>query len=302
MSVALHKPATLVVEGGDTEADKAIVEVLVEPLVHVLRNAMDHGVEDAPVRAAAGKPAVATIQVRAFREGEHVMVEVADDGAGVDVLRVREAAKERNVVPAEALASMSDAEIVDLVFAPGLSTAAAVTEFSGRGVGMDAVRKAVKRLGGQVEARSVAGVGTTVRFTLPFSVMMTRIMTVEAGGQHFGIPLDAVVETTQVPRDSIFAVGAAHAIVFRDKTIPLVRLAQALGAIYEDNGGDAAPIVIARVDGDFGALQVNKIGERMEIMLKPLDGLLGEMPSIAGSTLLGDGSVLLILDVAGLLR
>jgi two-component system chemotaxis sensor kinase CheA len=197
---------------------------------------------------------------------------------------------------------MSDAEIVDLIFAPGLSTAAAVTEFSGRGVGMDAVRKAVKRLGGQVEARSVAGVGTKVRFTLPFSVMMTRIMTVEAGGQQFGIPLDAVVETTQVPRDSIFAVGAAHAIVFRDRTIPLVRLAHALGAVSEDNGGDAAPIVIARVDGDFGALQVNKIGERMEIMLKPLDGLLGEMPSITGSTLLGDGSVLLILDVAGLLR
>jgi two-component system, chemotaxis family, sensor kinase CheA len=302
MSAELGKPATLVLEGEDTEADKAIVEILVEPLVHVLRNAMDHGVEAAPLRAAAGKPAVATIRMRAFREGEHVMLEVADDGAGIDVARVREVASERGVVPAETLAAMSDAQVVDLIFAPGFSTAAEVTEFSGRGVGMDAVRTAVKRLGGQVEASSVAGKGTTVRFTLPFSVMMTRVMTVDAGGQKFGIPLDAVVETLRVPRESIFAVGAAHAIVLRDKTIPLVRLAQVLGAGSKADGGEAAPIVIARVDGDLGALEVDRIGERMEIMLKPLDGLLGGLPSIAGSTLLGDGSVLLVLDVAELLR
>jgi two-component system, chemotaxis family, sensor kinase CheA len=131
---------------------------------------------------------------------------------------------------------------------------------------------------------------------------MTRVMTVEAGGQKFGIPLDAVVETIRVPRNGIFAVGAAHAIVFRARTIPLLHLAQVLGAGSKDDGDEAPPIVIAKVNGDFGALQVDEIGERMEIMLKPLDGLLGGLPSIAGSTLLGDGSVLLILDVAELLR
>jgi two-component system, chemotaxis family, sensor kinase CheA len=302
LSADLRKPATLVLEGEDTEADKAIVEILVEPLVHVLRNALDHGVEDAALRATAGKPAVATLRVRAFRQGEHVIIEVVDDGAGIDVARVREVANERNVVPADTLATMSDAEVIDLIFAPGFSTAATVTEVSGRGVGMDAVRTAVKRLGGDVEASSVAGKGTTVRFTLPFSVLMTRVMTVEAGGQKFGIPLDAVVETIRVPRERIFAVGTAYAIVLRDRTIPLVRLAQALGKDGSKHDGDEAPIVIAKVDGDFGALQVDRIGERMEIMLKPLDGLLGGLPSIAGSTLLGDGSVLLVLDVAELLR
>ena len=301
MSADLRKPAKLVLEGEDTEADKAIVEILVEPLVHVLRNAMGHGVEDAAARAAAGKPAVATIRIRAFRDGEHVMLEVEDDGRGIDVPRVREVANERNVAPSETLASMSDAEVIDLIFAPGFSTATTVTELSGRGVGMDAVRTAVKRLGGRVEASSVAGEGTTVRFTLPFSVMMTHVMTVEAGGQKFGIPLDAVVETMRVPRNNIFAVGAAHAIVLRDKTIPVVRLAQALGTGSKDDG-DEAPMVIAKLDGDFGALQVDRIGERMEIMLEPLADLLGGVPSIAGSTLLGDGSVLLVLDVAELLR
>ncbi len=246
MSVDLKKPATLVLEGEDTEADKAIVEVLVEPLVHVLRNAMDHGVEIPAVRAASGKPAVATVRIRAFREGEHVMLEVADDGGGIDVQRVREVAAERKVAPQETLTSMSDGEIIDLIFAPGFSTATAVTELSGRGVGMDAVRTAVKRLGGHVEANSTAGQGTTVRFTLPFSVMMTRVMTVEAGGQQFGIPLDAVVETLRVPRDGIFAIGAAHAIVLRDKTIPLVRLSQALGARPVSDGDEAPSVVITQ--------------------------------------------------------
>jgi two-component system chemotaxis sensor kinase CheA len=302
MSAELNKPATLVLEGQDTEADKAIVEILVEPLVHVLRNAMDHGIEDAAARAAAGKPAVATIRLHAFRSGQHVCIEVSDDGRGVDVARVREVARERNVVRADALDAMSDAEVIDLIFAAGFSTAAIVTEFSGRGVGMDAVRTAVKRIGGHVEASSTPGKGTTVRFTLPFSVMMTRVMTVEAGGQTFGVPLDAVVETIRVPKDGIFAVGTAHAIVFRQRTIPLVRLGQALGASVPQDGGDAVPIVIANAEGELGALQVDKIGERMEVMLKPLDGLLAGLPSIAGSTLLGDGSVLLILDLAELLQ
>ena len=197
---------------------------------------------------------------------------------------------------------MSDAEVADLIFAPGFSTAATVTELSGRGVGLDAVRTAVNRLGGQVEASSVPGKGTTVRFTLPFSVLVTQVMTVQAAGQTFGLPLDAVVETIRVPEERIFPVGAAHAIVLRDRTIPLVRLAQVLAAGSSTRSGEAGPIVIARVDGDLGALQVDSVGERMEVMLKPLDGLLSGLPGIAGSTLLGDGSVLLILDLAELLR
>lgn len=301
LSDELDKPATLVIEGEDTEADKKIVEVLVEPLVHLLRNAMDHGIEDAAARAAAGKPAVATIGLRAFREGAHVLIEVTDDGGGIDLERVRQVAAERNVVPSEELASLSDAQLLDLLFAPGFSTAGVITQTSGRGVGLDAVRAAVGRLGGQVAIQSTAGVGTTVRITLPFSVLVTQVMTVEAAGQTFGIPLEAIVETIRVPPDRIFPVGAAHAIVLRERTIPLVRLAQVL-APRSAGGDETGPIVITNIDGELGALQVDRVGARMDIMLKPFDGLLSGLPGIAGSTLLGDGSILLVLDLKELLR
>jgi len=302
MSAELKKPANLVLEGQDTEADKAIVETLVEPLVHVLRNALDHGIEDAAVRAAAGKPAVATILLRAFREGEHVIVEVADDGAGIDVAKVKQVASDRNLLPAGDLAAMTDDQALDLVFLPGFSTAKSVTALSGRGVGMDAVRTSIGRLGGQVDLRSVAGKGTTVRVTLPFSVLVTQVMTVEAGGQLFGIPLDAIVETLRLEKGRIFPIGAAHAIVLRDRTIPLVRLADVLARRVEGVHDDSGPIVIAQLDGELGAVQVDRIGERMDIILKPLEGLLSGVPGLAGSTLLGDGSVLLVLDVGEFVR
>jgi two-component system chemotaxis sensor kinase CheA len=231
-----------------------------------------------------------------------VLLEVTDDGAGVDLARVRAVAQERKVATAERLAAMSEAELIDLIFAPGFSTATTVTELSGRGVGMDAVRTAVKGLGGDVDVSSVRGRGTTVRFTLPFSVMMSQVMTVEAGGQVFGLPLDAVVETIRVPIGDVFRVGAAHAIVLRDRTVPLVRLSQVLGggsaAAAEP---EAAAVVVVRIDGALGALEVERVGERMEIMLKPLEGILSGLPGVAGSTLLGDGSVLLVLDLAELL-
>jgi two-component system chemotaxis sensor kinase CheA len=302
MAAELGKPATLVVEGEDTEADKAVVELLGEPLVHVLRNAMDHGIEDAAARAAAGKPAVATIRVRAAREGDHVVIEVTDDGRGIDVARVREVARERNVVPADALAALRDAEVLDLIFAPGFSTARAVTGISGRGVGLDAVRTAAKRLGGHVDISDSSARGTTVRLTLPFSVMMTDIMTVEAGGQTFGIPLESVVETLRVTRREIVPVGAAHATVLRGRTVPVVELGQVLGTRRGRDDGDTALLVVTEVDDDVGALAVQRVGERMAVMLKPLDGILSGLPGIAGSTLLGDGSVLLVLDPAELLQ
>ena len=231
MSAELGKPATLVIEGEDTEADKAIVEILVEPLVHVLRNAMDHGIETAAARAAAGKPAVATIRLRAFREGEHVLIEITDDGGGIDVARVREVATERNVVASRS--ARGDER-------RGSSSTSSLRRASrrrprSRSCRAEAsawTRSARRSTGSAATSKRAAlpGKGTTVRFTLPFSVLVTQVMTVEAAGQTFGIPLDAVVETIRVPEERIFPVGAAHAIVLRDRTIPLVRLAQVLAA------------------------------------------------------------------------
>jgi two-component system, chemotaxis family, sensor kinase CheA len=296
MSESLTKPVRLVVEGEETQADKAIVEMLFEPLLHVVRNAMDHGVETSGERAAAGKSAIATICLRGRREGQHVLVEVEDDGRGIDADRIRRVAVERGLVTADTVAGMSEGAVIDLIFMPGFSTATDVTDLSGRGVGMDAVRASIERLGGRVQLETRAGAGSTVRLVLPFSVMMTRVMTVEAGGQWFGIPLDAVVETVRVRRDEIRSVGQAHALVLRNRTVPLVGLATALGWAKAESDPDVT-VVVASSGGVLGGLEVERLGARMDVMLKPPEGLLSGIPAIAGTTTLGDGQVLLVLDV-----
>lgn len=248
-----------------------------------------------------GKPEVATVRLRAVREGEHVVVEVSDDGSGVDVGRVREVAAARGVIDPEVLAAMSDAEALDLIFAPGFSTATAVTGLSGRGVGMDAVRTAVERMGGRVAVSSTSGQGATVRFTLPFTVMMTRVMTVHAGGQVFGIPFESVVETVRIPRDRITPIGAGEAFVLRDRTIPVVGLARSLDLPSTARAPEVA-LVIAFAGGRVGGLEVDRFGDRLDVMLKPMEGILAGTPGVAGATLLGDGQVLIVLDLAELLQ
>lgn len=302
MASELGKQAELVMEGGATEADKTIVEMLFEPLLHVLRNALDHGVETAADRAAQRKSAVATIHLRARSEAGQVVVEVSDDGRGVDVDAVRRVAQTRALAAAEEIAALSDTEAIDLIFAPGFSTATEVTGLSGRGVGLDAVRAAVTRLGGHVRIDSRPRLGTTIRFTLPFSVMMTRVMVVRSGGQSFGVPLDRVVETVRIGADKILPVGASAAILVRDRTVPLVTLATALGLSVDDPAQTEATVVITLIHGQYCALRVDRIGERMDVMLKPLDGLLAGSWGLAGSTVLGDGSVLLILDLEEIFR
>ncbi len=296
MSESLAKPVRLVIEGEDTQADKAIVEMLFEPLLHVVRNAMDHGVEPSPQRASTGKSAIATISMRARRESEHVVIEVEDDGRGIDADRIRNVAVERGLATADMVAGMSEDAAIDLIFMPGFSTATDVTDLSGRGVGMDAVRASIERLGGRVQLETRKGASSTVRFVLPFSVMMTRVMTVEAGGQWFGIPLEAVTETVRIPRDDIRAVGQTHAFVLRNRTVPLIGLAATLG------WGKAAPkpdamVIVASSGGVSGGLEVDRLGARIDVMLKPPEGLLSGIPAIAGTTMLGDGQVLLVLNV-----
>lgn len=301
MSVALGKPVKLLIQGDETEADKAIVEMLFEPLLHVIRNAMDHGIESPAARALAHKPAVATLAIRGSRQGDRVLIEVSDDGGGIDIARIREVAVARGVMSAEALATASDADIIDLIFTSGFSTAATVTKLSGRGVGMDAVRTAVGRMGGTVSIDSRTGVGTTVRFSLPFSVMMTHVMTVEAGGQTFGIPLDAVIETIQVPATALTGIGAAKAIAHRNRTLPVFELGNLLQVQSTPAIADEAVIVVTSFAGQWGGIRVDQPGERMEVMLKPMEGLLAGIPGITGTTILGDGRVLLVLDLAGIL-
>ncbi len=304
LGVQLGKPVRLVTEGDDTEADKAIVDSLFEPLLHVLRNAVDHGVEDEAGRRAAGKPAIGLITLRGARQGDQVVIEIEDDGRGIDVDRVRRAAAERGIASRDALADLSDAAVIDLVFAPGFSTAAAVSDVSGRGVGMDAVRTAVERMGGRAVLESRPGSGTVARLILPFTVMMTRVMTVKAGAQLFGIPFDSIVETVRVAPDRVVAIGAARAVVIRDTTLPLVNLAETLGgpSVGGDPSRPDATVVVARISGQLVGLEVDGLGERLDVMLKQIGGLLSGLHGVSGATLLGDGQVLLVLDLPDLLR
>jgi two-component system chemotaxis sensor kinase CheA len=302
LSSTLGKPVTLEIEGDHTEADKAVVEMLFEPLLHTLRNAIDHGIEEANVRLKRGKPVVASIQIRAARQDDRVVIEVEDDGAGVDIERVRRVALVRHVATADELQAMDEAQVIDLIFAPGFSTAATVTELSGRGVGLDAVRTTIERVGGAVSIESRAGQGTCVKFSLPFSVMMTQVMTVEAGGQTFAIPVESLVEIVRVPSTAIAHVGSARALVHRERTIPLIDLA---GELHGTQGTSAdseeTTVALATVGGEDIALRVDRLGERMQIILKPLEGLLRGMRGITGTTLLGDGRVLLVLDLKELI-
>lgn len=296
MSASLRKPARLVMAGQDTEADRVVVEMLFEPLLHIVRNALDHGIESPSERTAKGKPSAGTIALRARSEGEHVVVEVEDDGRGINPDDIRDAAARRGVATGEALAALSDDEALDLVFSPGFSTASAVTDLSGRGVGLDAARSMIGRVGGRLRMRSQPGVGTKFEFVLPFSVLMTRILAVEAGGQAFGIPLDRVVETQRVRREDIRPVGAGRAFVLRDRTVPLIELGELLGHT-ENREPDEATVVIAWGAGQLVAIEVDSLRERMDVMLSPPAGLLSRIPGILGTTLLGDGGVLLVLDL-----
>jgi two-component system, chemotaxis family, sensor kinase CheA len=299
---SVGKTVRLITEGEDTEADATIVDALFEPLLHVLRNAVDHGIETSEQRTSGGKPPMGTVILRGRRVAENVRIEIEDDGGGIDVERVRGVAAARGVASEEALAAMTDEEAIDLIFAPGFSTAAAVTDLSGRGVGMDSVRTAVERLGGTVTLQSRPGKGTVVSLILPFSLMMTRVMTVEVVGQAFGLPLDSVVETAIVDRDMIVPIGSGRAFILRDRTIPLLDLGDTLGFTRELPKELPAKIVVVSTAGHIGGIEVDRLGERLDVMLKPMEGLLGGMKSVAGTTLLGDGRVLVVLDVQEMFR
>lgn len=288
-------------EGEDIEADKAVVEGLSEPLLHVLRNAIGHGAEPEHVRLEAGKTSRTKIVLRARRNGDRVVVEVEDDGRGIDPAAIRWAARERGVSSADDLERMSDDEVVELIFAPGFSTASEVTDLAGRGVGMDAVRSAVERLGGQSSVRSSQGRGTTIRLSLPLTIVMTRVITVRVGCELYGIPLDAVVETAFVPAARILPVRDAEAFVLRDRTLPMVRLADLLDVPRPAGLRSGVKVMVMAVGDELVGLAVDGFAERLDVLMRPMTGILAGAPGVMGTTLLGDGSVLMILDIPELI-
>ncbi len=232
--------------------------------------------------------------------GDEAVIEVADDGRGVDLARVRAAAVERGVIAADALAALSDDGALDLIFAPGFSTAKVVGDLSGRGVGLDAVRTAVGALGGRVEAASEPGIGSRLTIALPLQVRMARIMMVHAGQETFGVPLEAVVETARVKAASVTPVRAGRAFVWRDRPLPLLNLATLLN-LPEPAPQAETRVLIVNAGDDLAAVAVDGFGERIESPLRPMTGLLARAPGVAGTTLLGDGRVLMVLDLPELI-
>lgn len=299
----LGKEVRLVMEGESTEADKNIIEALADPLVHIVRNSLDHGLETPAERRAAGKPPEGRLTIGARQEADRVLIEIADDGRGIDPAVIRRKAYAKGLIDEAALERLSDQEAVNLVFAAGFSTAEQVTDVSGRGVGMDVVRNAIARVNGAIELHSQVGQGTRLRLSLPLSMAVTNVMIIASAGQRFGVPMDAVVETVRVAQRDIRTIKRRTATVLRGRLVPLVALNEllALDTPQRCNDDQEFAVLVVRIEQEHLGIIVDDCRETVDIILKPLSGLLAGLAGYAGSALLGDGSVLLVLDPRGLL-
>ncbi|MGB9802682.1 chemotaxis protein CheW [Desulfofundulus sp.] len=296
----LGKQVVLLTEGEDTRLDKNMLEELYEPLLHLVRNSLDHGIENVEERVAAGKPAEGRLWLRAFQEGDRVVVEVEDDGRGIDTDEVKAKAIERGLLTAGEAGEMSEEEIQRLIFMPGFSTREEATDISGRGVGMDAVLAAARRLGGDIAVESRRGRGMKVGLVLPLTMSTTEVLKFRCGGRVFSFPLDAVVETVSVAVEDIKAARGKKVVVLREKIMPLVGLEEVLGfdGPGDRGAGEQKLIVLTR---QF-AVPVDAVLGKEEVLVRPLTGELKAIPYFKGAAILGDGSILLVLEPGALLE
>ena len=304
LSAGVGKRVQLVMLGGETELDRTLLEAVKDPLTHLVRNAVDHGIESPEQRLAAGKQAEGTLTLRAYHDGGHVVVEIADDGAGIDPARIAETAVRRGMITREALARTDPREIMKLIFQPGFSTAATVTNVSGRGVGLDVVKTNIERIGGTVDVESVVGAGTTWRLAIPLTLAIIQALTVECAGQRFVIPQLGVHELVYLAGDGATKVEhVCGAAVFRlrGRLLPLVRLDETLG-LSADGAGRNTYCAVLQVEGHRFGLVVDRVLSTEEIVVKALSSRLKEAGVYSGATILGDGDVALILDVGALAR
>lgn len=301
----LEKKVELSVTGADVELDRSLVEALGDPMTHLIRNAVDHGVELPQVRVERGKPEVGTLSVRAYHESGQVIIEIQDDGNGIDPEKLREISVKRGIYTQEQASQLSDKESISLIFHAGLSTAEQVTAVSGRGVGMDVVRSNIKSLGGQVEVDSVLGEGTVLRIRLPLTLAIIPSLTVKSCGQRFAIPQVNLVEVVRLRMEDMDErldyVRGTEILRLRNELLPLIRLPKLLG-IEDVEERRSCNVVVLKAGAYQYGLVVDELCDSEEIVVKPLSGLLAPCFWYAGSTILGDGHVVMILDVQGLLR
>lgn len=307
LSQSCGKEVEVRMEGADTELDKTILEALKDPLTHIVRNSVDHGIETAEVRAAAGKPSKGVLYMRAFHEGGQVNIEIADDGGGIQAERVRDKAIEKGLITADQADQMSERELTNLILLPGFSTAAQVTNVSGRGVGMDVVKTNIERIGGTIDIQSVPGEGTTLRIKIPLTLAIVPALIVKTLGDQYAIPQVSLLELVRLDgeraTDQIEYIHDTPVYRLRGNLLPLIYLDEQL-ELRERRGADepfdTINIVVLQADDQPFGLVVDDIADTQEIVVKPLGQHLKSISSYAGATIMGDGTVALILDVLGL--
>jgi len=308
VALGCGKEVNIEMEGKETELDKTIIEAIKDPLTHLVRNSVDHGIELPEVRAKAGKDRTGRLILRAFHEGGQVNIEITDDGAGLNVDRIRKKALERAVITSEQAARMSEREIFNLIFLPGFSTAEKVTNVSGRGVGMDVVKTNVEKIGGTVDVQSALGKGTTVRVKIPLTLAIIPALVVTCGGDRYAIPQVSLLELVRLEADEVAKgielVHGAPVYRLRGRLLPLIYLSRELKLAADvrsaaETDGAVNIVVLQADDRQFG-LVVDQINDTEEIVVKPLRKQLKSVKTFAGSSIMGDGKVALILDVLGL--
>lgn len=303
VALGLGKRVRLEMDGAGTELDRTIIEAIKDPLVHLVRNSCDHGVEMPEDRIRAGKPPQGKLALRAYHEGGQVIIEIADDGAGINVARVKQKAVEKGFLRAESAEEMSDREAMQLIFQPALSTADKVTNLSGRGVGMDVVKSNIEKIGGIVDVSSVLGEGTTVKLKIPLTLAIIPGLVIMSGGERFVIPQVSLLELIRLERDSTAKhIEYVHGVpVYRRRgsLLPIVHLNQVLGLELDQTAEAVSIVVLQAEDRQFG-LVVDGISDTQEIVVKPLGKQFKGLTVYAGATIMGDGRVALILDVLGI--
>lgn len=300
LSLAHGKKVRLQFEGEETELDKTVLDEIGEPLLHLIRNAVDHGLESTAERRGCGKDECGTLTLRARHESNHIVIEVCDDGRGMNHEEIRGKAVARGVLEPEAARAMGEAELQQLVFLPGFSTRSEVTETSGRGIGLDVVRKIVSSLNGIIEIDSRGGRGTTFTMMLPLTLAIITALMVEVAGGTYAVPLSGVLESVQVQGEDCHDTGNGEVIVLRDRVLPLYRLDRFFGRQGGAQREQEYVVVVASGD-KRGGLVVDRLVGQQEIVIKGLDDYLGELPGISGGTVLGDGRVSLIVDIPSIL-
>ncbi len=296
----LGKDIEFIIEGKETELDRTVIDEIGDPLVHLLRNAVDHGIEYPQIRRQKGKPPTGLVRLVARHEGNNVFIEVTDDGSGLNLDSIRAKAVEKGLASSQEVSGMTPGQVTDLLFRSGFSTAQNVTDVSGRGVGLDVVKNKIESLNGEILVDTELGQGTTFKIRLPLTLAIIQALLVKVGNETFAIPLSSVDETTMISKSDLKMVQTQEVVVLRGKVLPLVNARRLLETQDPDINEEVMYVVVVRKgDKQLGIIVDSLIGQQ-EIVIKSLGKLLTGIPGVAGATILGDGAVSLILDVGTL--